>query len=114
LFQLRNRDAEASGERSHRFAEVDLVLQLDELEHVAADAAAEAVEEALVLVDGERRRFLAVKGTEALVLRARLAQRHGVRDDGDNISRGPDFVDEGLRKFQGRPNHSIIAENRIR
>src|SRR6185436_2466836 len=78
LFQLRNRDAEACRERAHGFTEIDLVLQLDELEHVAAGVAAEARSEPFVLVDSERRCFLAVKGAEALVLRAGLAQRHGI------------------------------------
>ena len=100
-FQLRNRNAEAIGEHAERLAESDLFLQLDELEDVAADAAAEAMEEAFFLVDAERRRLLAVKRAEPLVFRAGLAQRHGVRDDGDNVCRRPDFVDEGLRELQG-------------
>ena len=50
-FQFGDRNAEATREHAHRFVEADLFLQLDELEDVAADAAAEAVEEALVRVD---------------------------------------------------------------
>ena len=47
-FQLGDRNAEPRREVAHRFLEADLLLQLDELEHVAAHAAAEAVEEARV------------------------------------------------------------------
>ena len=67
-------------EQLHRVGEADLLVQLEELEHVATDAAAEAVEEALVAVDVERRRLLGVERAEALVGRARLLQRHVVLD----------------------------------
>ena len=86
-FQLGNRNAEALREVAHRFLEADLLLQLDELEHVAAHAAAKAVEEAALAHDVERRRLLAMKRAQALVGVAGLAQRDGVRDDGDNVGR---------------------------
>src|SRR5687767_9935665 len=79
-FHLRNRNAEACGQMAHRFLKADLLLQLDKLEHVTADAAAETVEEPAIAIDVERWRFLAVKRAEALVGRAGLAQRHRVRD----------------------------------
>ena len=49
-----------------------------------------------VAIDVERRRLLAVERAEALVAGAGLAQRHVVRDDGDDVGRRADFVDEGL------------------
>ena len=52
-FHFGNRDAEPLRERADRFLEANLVLQLDELEDVAADAAAKAVKEPAVAVDVE-------------------------------------------------------------
>ena len=46
--RLGQRDAELLRQHAHRVREADLLVQLEELEHVAADAAAEAVEEPLV------------------------------------------------------------------
>ena len=74
----------------------DFLLQLDELEDVAADAAAETVKKPAVAVDAEGRRLLAVKRTEALVVGACLPQRHVVRDDRDDVSGRSHFVDELL------------------
>ena len=50
-----------------RVEEAELLLQLEELEDVAADAAPEAVKEPLSRIDVERRRLLRVKRAEALV-----------------------------------------------
>ncbi len=100
LLDLGDWNAEAIREDPQRFAEADFLLELDVLEDVAANTTAEAVEEPLLLVDAERRRLLSVKRAEALVLRPCLAQRHGVRDDGDNVGRRTNFVDEGLRELQ--------------
>src|SRR5581483_9636080 len=63
---LRQRHAEFLRQHSDGIGERDLLVQFEELEHVAADAAAEAVEEPFVRVDVERRRLLAVKRTEPL------------------------------------------------
>src|SRR5262245_24180979 len=103
--ELRDRHAEALRQRPRRILESDLVLQLDELEDVAADAAAEAVEEPLVAVDGERRRLLAVKRAESLVRIPSLAQRYRVGDDRHDVRGRTDFVNEGL----GKKRHSLFA-----
>ena len=100
-FHLGDRNAESRREVSHRLLEIDLLLQLDELEYVAAHATAEAVEEAAFPHDVERRRLLAVKRAQSLVGIARLAQRDGVRNDGDNVGRRSNFVDTGLGELQG-------------
>src|SRR5688500_18458720 len=57
VLDVRDRNAEARRQMAHRFLEADLLLQLDELEDVAADPAPEAVEEAAVAHDVERRRL---------------------------------------------------------
>ena len=58
LGELGQRHAEPLRQHPDRVREADLLVQLEELEHVAADAAAEAVEEPLVGVHVERRRLL--------------------------------------------------------
>jgi hypothetical protein len=71
-------------------------VEFEELEHVAADAAAEAVEVALVAVDVERRRLLAVERAEALVGGASLLERDVVLDDDDDVGVVLEVVDELL------------------
>ena len=66
----------------------DLLLQFDELEHVAAGLAPEAVEEALVRVDVERRRLLAVERAESLPRRPGLLQRDVVLHHLDDVRPG--------------------------
>ena len=51
VFELGDRHAKPLRELPHGVGEADLLLQLDELEHVAADAAAEAVEEPAIAMD---------------------------------------------------------------
>jgi hypothetical protein len=82
-------------------------VQLEELEHVAADAAAETVEEALVAVDVERRRLLAVKRTEPLVGGAGLLQRDVVADDHHDVGVVLQVVDELLGE-QGQGTNSTL------
>jgi hypothetical protein len=94
-------------ELPHGIGEADFFLQLDELEDVTADAAAEAVEEPAVAVDRERRSLLAVKRAQPFERRAGLAQRYIVGDDGDDVGRRPDLVDELLRKQSQRVTPSI-------
>ena len=82
----------------------DLLVQLEELEHVAADAAAEAVEEPLVRVDVKRRRLLRMERTETLVRRARALQRHVLLHDLQDVGLHAQVVDELLGK---QSHHSI-------
>ena len=104
-------NAEALRELSHRVGEADLLLQLDELEHVAANAAAETVKKAAIAIDVERRRLLTVKRTQAFVAVARLPQRHVVGDDGDDVSGVADFVDERLR--EKRHGQSTVVQSTV-
>ena len=87
---------------------VDLVVQLDELDDVAADAAAEAVEEPLVAVDLERRRLLAVERTQPLPRRRRSAA--AARAPGstcDDVGLRLQVVDEGLAGNRAS-SHSVL------
>jgi hypothetical protein len=97
LLQLRQRQAEAAGELLDGVAEADLVVQLEELEDVSPDAAAEAVEVALLAVDVERRRLLAVERAQPLVGGAGLLERDVVLDDDDDVGVVLQVVDEVLR-----------------
>src|SRR6185312_3686082 len=61
LFHFGQRHAKALCEQLHRLRESSLLVQLEELEDVATDLTAEAVEKTFVAVDVKRRRFLAVE-----------------------------------------------------
>ena len=93
-----DRHAGARGELPDGFGKRDLVVQLDELEDVAAGAAAEAVEEPLVAVDVERRRLLAVKRAEPLPRRAAAPQRDALLDDLHDVGVRLQVVDEAGRE----------------
>ena len=66
-------DPVAVGQRLDRVGERQPLLLLDELDHVAADPAAEAVVELLLRVDRERRRALVVERAQAREARPRSA-----------------------------------------
>ena len=95
---LGNRDAEFVREHPDRFGERDLLVQLEELEHVAAGVAPEAVKKALVGMDVERRRLLVVERAVSLVRRARALERHVLLDHGEDVRLQTQVVDELLRK----------------
>jgi hypothetical protein len=78
-------DAIAVGQQLDRLGEVEPVLLLDELDHVAADPAAEAVVELLGRLDRKGRRALLVEGTEAYVAGALPSQIGVGGDDLDNV-----------------------------
>jgi hypothetical protein len=72
-------------------------VQLEELEDVAADAAAEAVKEPRFGIDVKRRRLLAVKRTEPFVgFPARFSGR--TPDDLHDVRLQAEVVDEALGK----------------
>ena len=73
-------DADPFGEDAQRVGEADVLVFLHEGQHVAADAAAETLEETTIGMHVERGRLLAVKWTQADQIVAALAQRH-VRTD---------------------------------
>ncbi len=98
LARLGQRDAELLCEHPHGILKPDLLVQLEELEHIAADAAAEAVKEPLLRVDLKRGRLLGVERTEALVARARLPHRDVLLHDLQDVGLQAEVVDECLRK----------------
>ena len=85
LLQLGQRHAEPLCQLFHGVLKADLLVELEELDDVAAGAAPEAVEESLVPVDLKRRCLLPVKRAQSLVGRARLLQRHVVLDHDDDV-----------------------------
>ena len=91
-------DAEALGEQPHRFGKRKLLVQLDELDDIAPGAAAEALEEPLVLIHVERRRLFVVERTQTLVRVAGLLQRDDVLHDLDDVGLRLEVVDELGRK----------------
>ena len=81
----RDRDAEPRRERLDRLRELEPVHLAHEVDDVAAGAAAEAVVQPLVAVDGERRRALVVERAEPLPGAARLLQPGVLADDLDDV-----------------------------
>ena len=81
----RDRDAEPAGERLDGLGEVEPVDLPDEVDDVAARAAAEAVVQALVAVDGEGRRPLVVERAEPLPGAPGLLQARVIADDLDDV-----------------------------
>ena len=96
--QFRNGDAEPLRQHADGVGEPHLLLQFHELEHVAADATPEAVEEPLLAVHMKGRCLLAVKRAEALVCRTGLPERHVVLHHLHDVGLQPYIVDERLRE----------------
>src|SRR5262249_61913650 len=76
----------------------DVAVHLENLEHVAANAGPEAVEEALLRVDVKRRGFFRMKGAESFVRVADPFQRHVLLHDLDDVRLEAQIVDELLRE----------------
>ena len=91
---LGKRHAELRGEMLDGVDEAELFLQLEKLEDVAADAAAEAVEKAFVAVDVKRRALFGVKRAEALVGGPGFSERHILLHDLQDIGLHAQVVDE--------------------
>src|SRR5690606_19834150 len=83
--------------------------QLHELDHVAADAAPEALEQALVRVDVERRRLLLMERTEPLPRRAGLPERRDLADDRHHVGLRLEVLDERLRKQTHSLSSTMVA-----
>jgi hypothetical protein len=90
--------ADLAREQPDGVGKPDLLLHLDELDHVAADAAAEAVKEPLLAVDVKGRRLLTVERAQALVAVAGLLQGHVFLDHLHDIRAGAQVVDERRRE----------------
>ena len=80
-------DPVAVGQHLDRLGEVEPVFLLDELEHVAADPAAEAVVELFGRLDRKRGRALVVERAEADTAGALAAQVGVGGDDLDDVGR---------------------------
>ena len=102
--RLRHGQPELLRQQPDGLHEADPFVQLDELDDVAAHAAAEAVEEPLLAVDVERRRLLAVERAQALVRAPGLLQGHVFLDHLDDVRAGPQVLDEGL----GEQRHLVL------
>src|SRR5262249_60999083 len=90
---LGHRDAGASRQHLDRLEEADLLGLLDELEHVAAGFAPEAVVELPLGVHRERRRLLLVERAAADEVPAHPLQGHGLGDDLDDVARRAHALD---------------------
>ena len=90
--------ARARGNLPDGLRKRNLVVQFDELEDVALGAAPEAMEEPLIAVDVERRRFLSMKRTEPLPRGPAAAQRHPFLDDLHDVGVRLEVLDEVGRK----------------
>jgi hypothetical protein len=106
---LGQRHPELLRHHPHRLGEAQTLVQLDELEDVAADAAAEAVEEAALAIDVEGRRLLVVERTQALVGAADAAQRHRLLDDLDDVGLEAQVVEEAL----GKERHQSFSSTTV-
>ena len=78
-----------------RVHELHAALVGEEADRVAVRAAAEAMVEALVVVDGEARRLLVVERAAGLPLAARADQLHRRRDHGGQHGPRAQFVEPG-------------------
>ena len=96
--KLRQRDAEFLREHADGVLKADLLVQLEKLEHVAADAAAETVEEPLLGVHVERRGLLVVERAVAFVRRARALQGYIFLHHRQDVGLHAQVVDELLRE----------------
>src|SRR2546423_12933980 len=101
---LRDLDPRHLGQDAERRREVDLLDLFDEVEHVAALLAAEAVPGLLLLVHCEARRLLLVEWAEPDELPTRLAQPHVLLYDVYQVQAQPDLV---TRVLGGKGAHRL-------
>ena len=90
-------DAGPVGQQAHRVDEVEVLHGAHEGDGVARRLAAEAVVEALLGVDAERRRLLGVERAEPAPATAHLAQRGVLADQRDDVGGRPDLGDLFVR-----------------
>ena len=86
-----------------RFTEVQFVVDLDELEDVPTGLTAEALEQLAFGVDREGGRFFLMKRTQPLQAAARPLQGNVIRNDLDDIARGPYSLDDVRCKRSTHP-----------
>ncbi len=97
------RDAETGRQGFDGLAEIELVVDLDELEDVPAGLTAEAIKELALGVDREGRRFFLVERTEPLEAATRPLEGNVIRNDLDDIARDPYGLDEVRCKRSTHP-----------
>ena len=95
---LGHRHAEAAGQHLDGLGEAHPLAQHQELEDVAALAAAEAVEDGRLLAHVEGRALLLVERAQALPRRPHLPQRHVLGDDAHDVRDAPHLLDEAVRE----------------
>src|SRR5690606_1771634 len=88
------------GETLYRLRKRQMVDAHREADHVAMRAAAKAVEEALVVIDGEGRRLLVVEGAESRILPSRGDTSHAPTDHFRAAEASPNLVKKPGRKGQ--------------
>ena len=110
VFPLRDGQPESRRQLPHCLRERHFFVQLDELDHVTADAAAEALEVALVAVHVERRRLLAMERAQAFVRGSCPAERDALLHHLHDVGVRFQVVDErGREKRHYSFNSTIVA-----
>ena len=95
----RHGHADLAGQLFDRFGEGETFGLHHEAHGIAMRAAAEAVKESLLVVDGEGRRLLGVERAEAGILRSRTALQHDLSsDDVGHAEARAQFVEEARRE----------------
>ena len=109
--RVADRVADAVGEQFNRLDEADVFDLLDERVDVAALAAAEAVEVAVVGPDVKRRRLLVVEGAQAFQrIRAGASQLDVVADD---LFDADPFADGGDIAIGDPASHRLSLRRRL-
>ena len=100
-------DACALGQPFHGLHEINVLIFLNELEHVTPGVAAEAVINLPLRIDIEARSFLLVKRTQRHVIAAGALQGKVIADHIDNVAGRANLLDRGLRNA---PGHSARVD----
>ena len=101
------RNFRALREPAHGVHEADVLVFLDEGEHVAALVAAEAMEDLLVRIDVEARRLFLMKRAERGEVRAGFFQRQIRADDVHDVAGGADLLAGRGGKESGHAKRGI-------
>jgi hypothetical protein len=94
---VRHRHAHLTGQILHRIDEAHPAVLGQELDRIAARAAAEAVIELLARADREARRFLGMERAQPAEVRAAFLQLHVAADDLDDVDAREQVLDEAGR-----------------
>src|SRR4029079_2147261 len=81
LLRLRHRQSKAPRQQPDRFLKGHFFKELDELDDVAADAAAETMKHTAIGVEVKPRRLFTVKRTESFPFRPASLHRHAFLND---------------------------------